>query len=238
MVDDLASMREGFLNSPETVLVRTDTGCWAFGTSWSPELPTPLDCFAVAVAALVEDPGTTGPAGQVPDPNGEGFVWVAVSAADVELLSRGVVVSRVDGSVSVSRPSACPHDPHPLGACTEMPVNPDVPCHDFPHRASCGCWCSGMLRWEYLENRPLPDAVVPLLVSSWSTLSSRLEFQRSWPWFDLLWERLDRPAQWVSLWVTCVVPLRVGSADDELLESVANADEVCNAAFASDRGGL
>lgn len=133
-------------------------------------------------------------------------------------------VATPDG-FELRRPTSCPHGPAPLGLCDEAPLAPEpVRAHLQPHVASCGCACSGLVRWTHRGHTPLPQASTEVAAR---TLSSLFGTGTADPWlcWDRFCDRADRDPRWLALWFELM------ANGEWSADAAAAVDVLCDTAF-------
>lgn len=138
---------------------------------------------------------------------------------------RGVHAVVDAAGIELRRPTPCPHLAAPLGHCTEERVGPDpVPTHARPHVATCGCSCSGLVRWARQAHQPLPAASLGVAARTFGGLFDAATAD-PWSCWDRFCERSGRDPLWLALWSELM-------AGGEWTDTDADrVDALCDAAF-------
>ena len=109
------------------------------------------------------------------------------------------------------RPAPCPHEPPPVASC----VHP-APTVAHAHRAPCGCWCSGMLRWHHPPATALAHSLAPVAVRLLARLFNRPWVREPWSWWSRFEHRAaTHPVHALALWAELADVNTVGAAAED-----------------------
>lgn len=150
---------------------------------------------------------------------------IPFEAAAADRTALGPIVAVTADTVELKAPIPCPHgNAVGFGGCPRSHRR-WLEEHREPHRVTCGCVCSGLIRRTHRSPGPIRSEHLPDAARLTGFLLAPPTGDPWW-WWDRFCERAaSKPPTWLSLWVTLARPQR---GDTPLLDEV---DALCDAAL-------